>query len=148
MSACRCLTQYNEGFRVFVEFAVSNCTSANGKFYCSCKYCQNNQRHAPDYVLAHLTGGRGMALGYSLWYMHSETASGSAVPGRCLSHPSVQIRLPVALNRVNAQNRAEAWNRVLTCAPCCVTPSTCTMLVKPSVANRKKLMKEPLEGTH
>jgi len=29
-----------------------------------------------------------------------------------------------------------------------VTPSTCTMLVKPSVANRKKLMKEPLEGTH
>jgi hypothetical protein len=89
MSACRCLTQYNEGCRVFVEFAVSNCTSANGKIYCSCKYCQNNQRHAPDYVLAHLTGGRGMALGYSLWYMHSETASGSAVPGRCLSHPSV-----------------------------------------------------------
>jgi len=89
MSARRGTTQYNDGCRAFVEFAVRNCTAADGKIYCPCKYCRNNQRHAPDYVLAHLTGGRGMSLGYSLWYMHGETVQGFAVPGRCPSHPSV-----------------------------------------------------------
>jgi hypothetical protein len=73
MSARRGTTQYNDGGRAFVEFAVSNCMAADDKIYCPCKYCRNNQRHALDYVLAHLTGGRGMASGYSLWYMHGET---------------------------------------------------------------------------
>jgi hypothetical protein len=81
MSACRGTTQYNDGCRAFVTFAVSNCTAVDGKIYCPCKYCRNNQRHTPDYVLAHLTGGRGMNSGYNLWYMHSETTSGSAVRG-------------------------------------------------------------------
>jgi hypothetical protein len=72
-----------------VEFAVRNYTAADGKIYCTCKYCRNNQRHALDYVLAHLTGGRGMTPGYNLWYMHGETVQGSVVLGRCLSHPSV-----------------------------------------------------------
>jgi len=89
MSARRGTTQYNDGCRAFVEFVVSNCMAADGKIYCPCKYCRNNQRHAPDYVLAHLTGGRGMTLGYSLWYMHGATVSRSAVPGRCSSHSSV-----------------------------------------------------------
>jgi len=30
-----------------------------------------------------------MAPGYSLWYMHGETASGSIVLGRSSSHPNV-----------------------------------------------------------
>jgi hypothetical protein len=60
MSARRGTTQYNNGCRAFVEFFVSNCTAADGKIYCLCKYCQNNQCHSPDYVLTHLTGGRGM----------------------------------------------------------------------------------------
>jgi hypothetical protein len=89
MSARRGMTEYNDGCRAFVEFAVGNCTATDGKIYCPCKYCRNNQRHSPDYVLAHLTGGRGMTPGYSLWYMHCETARGSVVPGRCSSHPSV-----------------------------------------------------------
>jgi hypothetical protein len=89
MSTRKGTTQYNNGCRAFVEFAVSSCTATDGKIYRPCKYCRNNQRHTLDYVLAHLTRGRGMALGYSLWYMHSETVSGSAVPGRCSSHPSV-----------------------------------------------------------
>jgi hypothetical protein len=89
MSARRGTTQYNDKCRAFVKFVISNCTAANGKIYCPCKYCQNNQHHSPDYVLAHLTGGRGRTPGYSLWYMHSETASGSLVPGWCSSHPSV-----------------------------------------------------------
>jgi hypothetical protein len=89
MSALRGTTQYNDGYRAFLEFAVSNCTAADGKIYCPCKYCRNNQHHALDYVLAHLTRGRGMAPGYSLWCMHDETASGSTVPGRCSSHQSV-----------------------------------------------------------
>jgi uncharacterized membrane-anchored protein YitT (DUF2179 family) len=89
MSTCRGTTQYTDGCRAFVKFVVSNCTVVDGKIYCPCKYRRNNQRHSPDYVLAHLTGGRRMTLGYSLWYMHGETAGGSTVPGRCLSHPSV-----------------------------------------------------------
>jgi hypothetical protein len=89
MSARRGTTQYNDGCRAFVEFAVCNCTAADGKIYCPCKCCWNNQWHAPNYVLAHLTGGRGMTPGYSLWYMHGETVQGSAVPGRCPSHPGV-----------------------------------------------------------
>jgi hypothetical protein len=89
MSAHRGTTQYNNGCRTFVEFAVCNCTAADGKIYCPCKYCGNNQQHAPDYVLAHLTGSRGMTSGYSLWYMHGETIQGSVVPGRCPSYPSV-----------------------------------------------------------
>jgi hypothetical protein len=89
MSACRGTTQYNDGCRAFVEFAVRNCTAADGKIYCPCKYCRNNQRHAPDHILAHLTGGRRMSPGYSLWYMHGETAQWYAVPGWCSSHPSV-----------------------------------------------------------
>jgi hypothetical protein len=88
MSARRGTTQYNDGCKVFVAFAVSNCTAADDKIYCPCKYCRNNYRHTPDYVLAYLTGGKGMALGYNLWYMHGETASGFTVRGRCSSHPS------------------------------------------------------------
>jgi hypothetical protein len=84
-----------------VAFAVSNCTAVEGKIYCQCKYCRNNQCHTPDYVLAHLIGGRGMNPGYNLWYMHGETTSGSAV--RVIT--VAQIPLPVALNRVNSQNR-------------------------------------------
>jgi hypothetical protein len=68
MSARRGTTQYNNGCRAFVEFAISNCTAADGKIYCPCKYYRNNQCHTLDYVLAHLTRGRGMTLGYSLWY--------------------------------------------------------------------------------
>jgi hypothetical protein len=81
MLAHRGTTQYNDGCRAFVEFAISNCTTADGKIYYPCKYCRNNQRHFPDYVLAHLTGGMGMSLGYILWYMHCETAISGPVPG-------------------------------------------------------------------
>jgi hypothetical protein len=88
MSARRGTTQYNDGCRTFVVFAVSNCTAVDGKIYYPCKYCQNNQRHTPDYVLAHLTGGRGMNPGYNLWYMHDETTTGSAIRGQCSSHHS------------------------------------------------------------
>jgi hypothetical protein len=89
MSARRGTTQYNDGCRAFVEFAVCNCTAADGKIYCPCKYYRNNQRHPLDFVLAHLTMGRGMSSGYSLWYMHGGTVQGSVVPGRCQSHPSI-----------------------------------------------------------
>lgn len=88
MSARKGTTQYNDGFRAFVTFAVSNCTGTDGKIYCPYKYCRNNQRHTPDYILAHLTRGRGMTPGYNLWYMHDEPVSGSVVRVRCLSHPS------------------------------------------------------------
>jgi hypothetical protein len=88
ISVRRGMTQYNDGCRAFVAFAICNCTAVDGKIYCSCKYCRNNQRHTPDYVLAHLTGGRGMNPRYNLWYMHSETTSGSAVCGQCSSHHS------------------------------------------------------------
>jgi hypothetical protein len=91
MSTRRGTTQYNDGCRALVEFAVRNCTAADGKIYCPCKYCRNNQRYAPYFVLAHLTGGRGMSSGYSLWYMHDETVEGSAVLGQCPSHPSVRF---------------------------------------------------------
>jgi hypothetical protein len=89
MSARRGTTQHNDECRAFVEFAVSNCIAADGKIYCPCKYCRNNQRHSPDYALAHLIKGRGMTSGYSLWYMYSETARGSAVLVQFLSHHSV-----------------------------------------------------------
>jgi hypothetical protein len=89
MSARRGMIQYNDGCRAFVKFAVRNCTAVDGKIYCPCKYCRNNQRHTLDYVLTHLTGGKGMSSGYSLWYMHGETIQWSALPGRCPSHPSV-----------------------------------------------------------
>jgi len=88
MSARRGTTQYNDGCRAFVVFAVSNCTAVDGKIYYPCKYCRNNQRHTPDYVLAHLTGGRGMNPVYNLWYMHDETTTGSAIRGQCSSHHS------------------------------------------------------------
>jgi hypothetical protein len=82
MSANRGMIQYNDECRAFVEFVVSNCTATDGKIYCPCKYYRNNQRHSPDYVLANLTGGRGMSPGYILWYMHCETAISRPVPGR------------------------------------------------------------------
>jgi hypothetical protein len=66
MSARRGTTQYNDGYRAFVEFAVSNCMAADGKIYCPCKYCRNNHCHSPDYILTHLTGDRGISPGYSL----------------------------------------------------------------------------------
>jgi hypothetical protein len=89
MSARRGTTQYNDGCRAFMEFAVRNCTTADGKIYCPCKNCRNNQWHAPAYVIAHLIEGRGMSSKYSLWYMHDEIVQGVVVPGRCSSHPSV-----------------------------------------------------------
>jgi hypothetical protein len=82
MSARKGTTQYNDKCRAFVEFPVSNCTAANGKIYCTCKYCRNNQRHSTYYVFAHLTGGMRMSPGYILWYMHSETEISGPVPGR------------------------------------------------------------------
>jgi hypothetical protein len=82
ISARRGTTQYNDGCRAFVAFAVSNCTTSDGYIYCPSKSCQNNQRHPPDYVLAHLTGGRGMSPGYILWYIHGETAIIGPIPGR------------------------------------------------------------------
>jgi len=88
MSAPRGTTRYNDGCRAFVAFSISNCTAVDGKIYCPCKYCRNNQRHTPDYVLAHLIGGRGMNPGYNLWYMHGETTTGSAIPGQCSSYHS------------------------------------------------------------
>jgi hypothetical protein len=91
MLARRGTTKYNDGCRVFVGFAVRNCTAIDGKIYCPCKACQNNQWHTPDYVLAHLTGGRGMCPGYSLWYMHGETVQGAVLPGRGPSHHSVPV---------------------------------------------------------
>jgi hypothetical protein len=57
MSGRRGTTQYNDGCRAFVAFAVSNCTTSDGKILCPCRYCRNNQHHYPDYVLAHLTRG-------------------------------------------------------------------------------------------
>jgi hypothetical protein len=89
MSAPRGTTQYNDGCRAFVAFAVRNCRSGDGKIYCPCKYCRNNQRHPPDYVLAHLTGGKGMSTGYGFWYMHGETTLNPAGPVRGHDHPSV-----------------------------------------------------------
>ncbi|XP_062157848.1 uncharacterized protein LOC133865452 [Alnus glutinosa] len=89
MSAPRGTTQYNDGCRAFVAFAVRNCRAADGKIYCPCKYCRNNQRHPPDYVLAHLTGGKGMSTGYGYWYMHGETTLNPAAPVRGHDHPSV-----------------------------------------------------------
>jgi hypothetical protein len=81
MSARRGTTQYNDGCRAFVEIAVNNCTATDGKIYCPCKYCRNNQHHFPDYVLGHLTGGREMSPGYILWYMHGETVISRPTPG-------------------------------------------------------------------
>jgi hypothetical protein len=81
MSARRGTIEYNDGCRSFVAFAVSKCTAVDGKIYCPCKYCRNNQRHTPDYVLAHLTRGKEMSPGYNLWYIHGETTSGSTVHG-------------------------------------------------------------------
>jgi hypothetical protein len=49
-----------------------------------------------------------MNPGYNLWYMHGETMSGSAVCGQRSSLTVAQISLPVALNRVNSQNREGA----------------------------------------
>jgi hypothetical protein len=89
MSARRGTTEYNDGCRVFVGFAVPNCMAIDGKIYCPCKYCRNNQRLTPDYVLAHLTGGRGMCPGYSLWYMHGETVQRAILPGQGPSHHSI-----------------------------------------------------------
>jgi hypothetical protein len=122
MSACRGTTEYNDGCRAFFAFAVSKCTAVDGKIYCPCKYCRNNQRHTLDYVLAHLTGGRGMTPGYNLWYMHGETTSGSTVPGQCSSHPS-GTDLVVGSTE---QGEDTEQGRGVTCTPCCVTPSACT----------------------
>jgi hypothetical protein len=82
MSARRGTKQYNDGCGTFVAFAVSNCTTVDEYIYCLCKSCRNNQCYPPDYVLAHLTGGRGMSPGYILWYMHGERAISGPVPSR------------------------------------------------------------------
>jgi hypothetical protein len=86
MSACKGMTQYNDGCRAFLAFAVSNCTATDSKIYYPCKSCRNNQRHPPDYVLAHLTEGRGMSPRYILWYMHGKTRISGPVPGRYSNH--------------------------------------------------------------
>jgi hypothetical protein len=39
----------------------------------------------PDYILAHLTGGREMSSEYILWYMHDETRISGPVPGQYLN---------------------------------------------------------------
>jgi len=83
MSSRRDTTQYNDGCRAFIAFAISNCTAVDDKIYCPCRYCRNKQRHSPDYVLAHLTGCRGMTLGYNFWYMHGETTISRSVLGQC-----------------------------------------------------------------
>jgi hypothetical protein len=58
-------------------FVVSNCRTADGFIYYPSKLCRNSQRHPSNYVLAHLTGGRGMNSRYNLLYMHGErTVSG------------------------------------------------------------------------
>jgi len=89
MSAPRGTTQYNDGCRAFVAFAVRNCMAADGKIYCPCKYYRNNQWHTPDYVLSHLTRGKGMSTGYGFWYMHDETTLNPAAPVQGHDHPSV-----------------------------------------------------------
>jgi hypothetical protein len=111
MSARRDTTQYNDGCKAFVAFAISNCTTANGKIYCPCKSCRNNQRYPQDYVLSHLTKGRGMTSGYILWYIHGERRISGPVPGRYSN--------PVVIDaRLEAQNRVKAQNMVATCMPC------------------------------
>jgi hypothetical protein len=118
MSTRRGTTQYNDGCRVFVAFAVSNFTAVDGKNYCPCKYCRNNQRHTPYYVLAYLTRGRGMTPGYNLWYMHGETTSESAVRGGCSSHPSCTDSAAGDTEQGEFTEQGGPWNRVVTCAPC------------------------------
>jgi len=86
MSACKGMTQYNDGCRAFLAFAVSNCTATDSKSYYPCKSCRNNQRHPPEYVLAHVTEGRGMSPRYILWYMHGKTRISGPVPGRYSNH--------------------------------------------------------------
>jgi hypothetical protein len=105
MSARRGTTEYNDGCRAFVAFAVSKCTAVDGKIYYPCKYCRNNQRHAPDYVLAHLTGGRGMSPGYNFGICTVRPRAGLLFLVSVRVILVAQIRLPVALNRVNSQNK-------------------------------------------
>jgi hypothetical protein len=69
------MMEYNEECRSIVAFAVSNYTTSDGFIYCPCKLCRNNLRHPPDYVLAHLTWGKGMIPSYIFWYMHGETTT-------------------------------------------------------------------------
>jgi hypothetical protein len=64
--------EYNDECSAFVAFAVSNCTTTDGKIRCPCKVCQNNHRHSADIVLEHLRVGRGIMVSYINWFMHGE----------------------------------------------------------------------------
>jgi hypothetical protein len=59
MTKSRGMREYRDGCRSFVDFAVSNCRIPNGNIHCPCKSCQNNQRHPPGFVLAHLIVDKG-----------------------------------------------------------------------------------------
>jgi hypothetical protein len=49
--------------------------------HCPCKSCQNNQRHPPGVVLAHLTGGKGIMITYTTWFWHGDKHVRSPVAG-------------------------------------------------------------------
>jgi hypothetical protein len=72
MTKSRGTREYKDGCRLFVDFTVSNCRIPNGNIHCPCKSCRNNQRHPPDVVLAHLTGGKGIMTTYTTWFWHGE----------------------------------------------------------------------------
>jgi hypothetical protein len=65
--------EYNNGCREFVEFTVSSCRTTDGKIRCPCKMCRNNHLHSPDYVIEHLTAGRGMMTSYINWWHRGQT---------------------------------------------------------------------------
>jgi len=72
MKKSRGTTEYNDGCKSFVAFAVSSCRTHVGLIYCPCKSCRNNHQYEPGYVLAHLTGGKIMIPNYNTWIMPSE----------------------------------------------------------------------------
>jgi hypothetical protein len=100
--------EYNNGCREFVEFAVSNCRTINGKIRCPCKMCLNNRLHSPDYVLKHLTAGRGMMTGYINWWHHGQTMPYNPDATIQLNHPATDA----------AGGRIEGWRHAHNVAWC------------------------------
>ena len=72
MTKSRCTREYIDGCRLFVDFAVRNCTISDGKIHCSCKACRNNQHYLPSFIRDHLTRGKGILTTYKNWYYHRE----------------------------------------------------------------------------
>jgi len=83
--------EYNNGCREFVEFAVRNCRTTDGKIRCPCKMCQNNHLHSLDYVLEHLIAGRGMMTSYINWWHHGQMTPYNPDAAIRLNHPATDV---------------------------------------------------------